>query len=66
MKTCSVCQQTKQLEQFHAHPTKSMGRDHRCKQCAKAERAALRQRELPSFRSRELKRWHARKSAATS
>lgn len=66
MKTCSHCNTVKPLTEFHAHPTKSGGRDHRCKACAKQARAALRQRHLQVFRVRELKRWHARQQRAAA
>ncbi len=58
MKTCSKCHTAKPLTEFHAHPRKAQGRDHRCKPCAKHERAELRQRYLTLFRTREKKRYH--------
>ncbi|WP_422096851.1 hypothetical protein [Variovorax sp.] len=62
MKTCSKCHEVKPLDEFHAHPKKAEGRDHRCKPCTKEERAALRQQNLALFRARELQPYHDRRA----
>lgn len=40
MKTCSLCQTEKSLDEFHANPQSKDKKDRRCKSCRKAQSAS--------------------------
>lgn len=56
MKICFKCQQQKVLKDFYAHERMSYGHFNKCKECAKKDTAAHREKNIDKIRALDRKR----------